>query len=329
MIYLVLLLTTAALSLIVTPAVRVLANRLGVMDIPGARKVHARPVARLGGIGVVVAAALGLASVAWLHMMLDTRAILDTRELQPILAAAALVFASGLWDDVRPVPPSTKVVTQSVAAALVIGAGIVIERVTVLGTTYDLGMLAVPVTLLWIVGLTNAFNLMDGLDGLASGLAVIAAATCATVLIVRGHHPEALLVVALLGATAGFLPYNFHPATIFLGDAGSLLFGFVLAVTAITGWQKGATALAVGVPLLTFALPIVETASSIARRLWPGAGSALATRAAPLARIFAADQQHIHHRLLAGGLSHRHTVLLLYGLSLGLSALALLMIQVP
>ncbi len=317
---------SAVLSLLLTPVVRRLATRLGVVDAPGERKVHLHPVPRLGGVGVAASAALGLAMLAWLQPTLGSRAVLDARELLPIIAGAALVFAAGLWDDARGAPVVVKLAIQSSAAALVIASGIAIERVTVFGSTQDLGALAIPVTLLWIVGLTNAFNLMDGLDGLAAGLAAIAAATCATILVVRGHHQDALLLVALLGATVGFLPYNFHPASIFLGDAGSLLFGFALAVTAITGWQKGATALAVGVPLLIFALPIVETASSIARRLRRGAANADVPRLAALGQVFEADQQHIHHRLLAGGLSHRGAVLLLYGLALGLSGLALLTI---
>ncbi|TMQ15251.1 MAG: undecaprenyl/decaprenyl-phosphate alpha-N-acetylglucosaminyl 1-phosphate transferase [Candidatus Rokuibacteriota bacterium] len=177
--------------------------------------------------------------------------------------------------------------------------------------------LAIPLTLLWIVGLTNAFNLMDGLDGLATGLAIIAAATCAAVSISRGDSQGGLLLVALLGALCGFLPYNFNPATIFLGDSGSLVVGYALAVTAVTGWQKGATALAVAVPLLIFALPISETLLSVVRR----------TRGLGIRHVFSADQQHLHYRLLGLGLSHRAAVLLLYVVSLSLSLLALATMQ--
>ena len=119
---------------------------------------------------------------------------------------------------------------------------------------------------MWLVGLTNAFNLIDGIDGLAAGIAVIAGAACGAILIARGHAAEAMLLAALVGAALGFLVYNFAPASIFLGDGGSLLFGFMLATTAITGWQKGATALAAGVPLLIFALPIADAASTLIRR---------------------------------------------------------------
>ena len=154
---------------------------------------------------------------------------------------------------------------------------------------------------------------MDGLDGLATGLAIIAAATCAAVSLARDDVQGGMLLLALLGALCGFLPYNFNPATIFLGDAGSLAVGYVLAITAITSFQKGATALVVLGPLLLFALPISETLHSVVRRM----------RGQGLRQVFLADQQHVHHRLLDLGLSHRKVVLLLYSVSLSFSLLAL------
>jgi UDP-GlcNAc:undecaprenyl-phosphate GlcNAc-1-phosphate transferase len=191
----------------------------------------------------------------------------------------------------------------------------------------QLGMLSWLVTLVWIVGLTNAFNLIDGLDGLAAGIAVIAGATCTAILINRGHAAEAMLLSALIGAALGFLYYNFSPASIFLGDAGSLTFGFVLATTAITGWQKGATALAAGVPILIFALPIADSATALFRRARPrGSGQKGIVRQV-LHQIAEPDRQHIHHRLAALGLSTRGTVLVLYALTLLLSVVALLTAQ--
>ena len=168
---------------------------------------------------------------------------------------------------------------------------------------------------------------MDGLDGLAAGLISIAAVTCGAVLqLSRGEGPGAMLVVSLVGALLGCLVYNFHPAKIFMGDSGSLLAGFLLAVTAITGRQKGATALAVGVPLLIFAVPLLDTVTTIARRLvGSGPSSQTPRRAGAITRVFTGeDRGHIHHRLLGMGLSHRGTVLLLYGLMILCSAIALL-----
>jgi UDP-GlcNAc:undecaprenyl-phosphate GlcNAc-1-phosphate transferase len=324
------LLLSVALALVLTPAVRAIAERLGVVDQPGARKLHARPTARLGGLAVVVSAAVGVTAVAAAAARAGTPMAGLGAELWPMLAGAVLVFAVGLCDDVRGVSPAAKVLIEATAAAVVIGAGATIDRVTLAGRTYELGVAAIPVTLVWIVTITNAFNLVDGLDGLAAGLAVIAAATCALILAARGHTSQALLLVALLGAIIGFLPYNSHPASIFLGDSGSLVIGFVLAVTAITGWQKGATVLAAGVPLLIFALPILDTVTSITRRIRRRADPvASPSRFLGLGRILQPDREHIHHRLLAAGLSHRAAVMILYALSLALSGLALLTFQMP
>jgi UDP-GlcNAc:undecaprenyl-phosphate GlcNAc-1-phosphate transferase len=308
------LIVAAVLAAAVTPLVRRLARRRGLVDQPDARKIHTVSVPRVGGVAVTLAAILALAvatagggvRAAHVHAWL------------PTFAGGLLVFGIGLRDDLVPVRPLVKLGFQALGASLTIALGVRIQHVTLLGTTYDLGLLAVPLTLLWLVGLTNAFNLMDGLDGLATGLAIIAATTCAAVSTMRGDVHGGLLLVALVGALCGFLPYNFNPATIFLGDSGSLVVGYVLAVTAITGWQKGATALAVAVPLLIFALPISETMLSIIRR----------TRGLGLRHVFAADQRHLHHRLIGLGLSQRATVLVFYAVSLALSLLALATMQV-
>ncbi len=310
--YLVVFLVAAALALALTPVVRGVARRRGLMDVPSQRKIHTTLVPRVGGVAVTVAAILGLvvASVAGLLGGATPQGWL------PALGGL-IVFAIGLRDDVRPVRASVKLAFQVAAAGVAVSLGVRLDHFTIAGTTHSLGVFTVPLTLLWIVGLTNAFNLMDGLDGLATGLAIIAAATCAAVSISRGDVQGGLLLVALLGALCGFLPFNFNPATIFLGDSGSLVVGHVLAITAITGWQKGATALAVAVPLLIFALPISETVLSVVRR----------TRSVGLRHVFSADRQHIHYRLLGLGLSHRKAVLLLYIVSLSLSLLALATMQ--
>jgi UDP-GlcNAc:undecaprenyl-phosphate GlcNAc-1-phosphate transferase len=300
-----------ALALLLTPLVGAVARRAGLVDPPAARKIHTVSVPRVGGVGVALAVVLALAGAA-------AAGVAAPGGWRPVLLGGALVFAIGVWDDVRGASPAAKLAFQVAAAAVPVALGVRIEHVTVLGVTWALGPLGVVLTLVWIVGLTNAFNLMDGLDGLAAGLAIIAAATCATVAISRGDGHGGLLLAALLGALCGFLPYNFNPATIFLGDSGSLVVGYVLAVTAITGWQKGATALAVAVPVLIFALPISETVLSVVRR----------TRDLGLGHVFAADQRHMHHHLLALGLSQRNAVLLLYGVSLSLSLLALVTMRI-
>ena len=214
---------------------------------------------------------------------------------------------------------------------MAIWCGILVEHVSLLGGgSIHLGILALPLTFVWIIGITNAFNLVDGLDGLAAGLTIIAAGSIATIFFLRGDAQDALLLLILLGALLGFLPYNFNPATIFLGDSGSLVVGYILAVTAITGSQKGATTLAVMIPLLVFGLPIVDTLLAMVRRCVGSLRMLNAPKATLREQIrvaksmFEADQKHIHHRLIALGFSHRNAVLVLYALALGLSSLALL-----
>jgi len=326
--YLLLFVTALATSLVITPRIVHVSHRLGLLDRPGGRKVHATPVPRIGGVAIALSLALGLGVSVIINAHGPIRPAPDPKSLLPIISGAALVFAIGLWDDIDPVRPLWKLVVESIAACIVIAAGLTIDRVTIFGTTHQLGWLAVPITASWVLVITNAFNLMDGLDGLAAGLTTIAAATCGAVLLARGEGPGAMLVVTLIGALLGFLVYNFHPAKIFMGDSGSLLAGFLLAVTAITGRQKGATALAVGVPLLIFAVPLADTVMTVVRRIVahnPSSG----THNGSLTRVFTADRGHIHHRLLEMGLSHRGAVLLLYGLMFLSSAVALLTMQLP
>jgi UDP-GlcNAc:undecaprenyl-phosphate GlcNAc-1-phosphate transferase len=318
-VYLALILAGVAFGLLLTPLVTSAALALGLLDAPGGRKVHSLSVPRLGGVAVVIAALLAIVAVGATAPIWYAGRPPSLDPIAPILAGAALVFGVGLLDDLRALPVWPKLTSQTVAALIVMASGLLIERITIAGQTWELGILAFPVTFTWIVGLTNAFNLIDGLDGLAAGVSIIAGATCALILINRGHAAEAMLLAALVGAALGFLAYNFAPASIFLGDGGSLVFGFVLATTAITGWQKGATALAAGVPLLIFALPIADATSALMRRATSGP---IAIRLL-LQRIAEPDREHIHHRLMALGWSTPRTVLLLYAITLLLSAIAL------
>lgn len=323
--YLLLGLSSAGLALLLTPVVGRVSALLGLVDAPGGRKVHTHSTPRLGGIAVVVSAAITLLV---LDIAIPRASAPGTHAAwQPIVIGALLIFLAGTADDVRGLGAGAKLAVECLAAAVVMSHGLLIERVTIMGHTWALGWLAYPVTAGWIVGVTNAFNLIDGIDGLAAGIGALAGAACGAILIVRGHAPEAMLLASLVGALLGFLVYNFEPASIFLGDSGSLVVGFVLAATAIAGWQKGATALASAVPLLIFALPIADAASTLVRRLFarPGEGRSLRTM---IGRIVEPDQRHIHHRLVAMGWSVRRTVLVLYGVTAVLSILALATAQV-
>lgn len=318
--YLLLAFSSAGLALVLTPLVGRGSRLLGLVDAPGGRKVHTQSVPRLGGLAVVVAAGLALALVPLARP--GSIEPFPWEGMRPFLIAGGLIFLAGLTDDIRGLGAVPKLLIEFVAAGIVMSSGLLIERVSLLGFTWTLGWLAWPVTATWLVGVTNAFNLIDGIDGLAAGVTALAGAACAAILIARGHAPEAMLLAALVGASGGFLVFNFAPASIFLGDSGSLVAGFVLAATAITGWQKGATALAAGVPLMIFALPIADSALALLRRsvARPAHGR---TIRATLRQIAEPDRQHIHHRMLAMGWSVPRTVLILYGITAILSLLAL------
>ena len=318
--YLLIGLSSAVLALLLTPVIGRGSTRLGLVDAPGGRKVHVRSVPRLGGLAVVLAAILAVSAVAMLQPSAVDAATWSA--MRPFFIAGGLIFTIGLVDDVRGVGAGLKLLVEFAAAAILMSSGLLIERVTILGSTVPLGWLAWPVTAAWLVGMTNAFNLIDGVDGLAAGVTAIAGGTCVAILVARGHAPEATLLSALVGAAVGFLWFNFAPASIFLGDSGSLLAGFLLAGTAITGWQKGATALATGVPLLIFALPIADSAMALGRRVVARPEDGRSIRSV-LRHIAQPDRDHIHHRMLALGWSARRTVLILYAVTAILSVLAL------
>src|SRR5215471_1288252 len=327
------MLIAAVLSCGLTPLVRSVARRVGAVDQPGGRKIHATPTPRLGGVSVVVSGALTVLIVWGLKHVIGETVQVELEAWKPVFLGGAIVFCLGVWDDVRPIPAGVKFVMQGVAAGVAIWGGILIEHVSLLGgSRIDLGVLALPLTFVWIIGITNAFNLVDGLDGLAAGLAIIAAGAIATIFFLCGDAQDTLLLLILLGALLGFLPYNFNPASIFLGDSGSLVLGYVLAVTPVTGSQRGATTLAVVTPLLVLGVPIVDTLLSMVRRFVGSLRRLEAPQAAVhgrfgrAKRMFEADQRHIHHRLLALGFSHRNAVLVLYALALGLASLALLLV---
>ena len=318
--FLLLGLCSASLALVLTPLIGRGSTRLGLVDAPGARKVHTQSVPRLGGVAVVLSAAFALLIAATVFPSAVDAAVWPA--MRPFFIAGGLIFLVGLIDDVRGLGPGPKLLIEFAAAGVVMSSGLLIERVTLLGTSWPLGWLAWPVTAAWLVGVTNAFNLIDGVDGLAAGITVLAGAACGAILVVRGHTAEAMLLAVLVGAALGFLIYNFAPASIFLGDSGSLVVGFLLAATAVTGWQKGATALATGVPLLIFALPIADSALALIRRsvARPSDGRSLRSI---LRQIAEPDREHIHHRMLALGWSVRRTVLVLYMITAVLSLLAL------
>jgi UDP-GlcNAc:undecaprenyl-phosphate GlcNAc-1-phosphate transferase len=235
--------------------------------------------------------------------------------LLTILAPASLVFLLGLYDDLHSVGPYVKFAVQALAATMLFLGGLRILNIPVLFGEHELPwFLGLPVTILWVLAITNAFNLIDGLDGLAAGSALFSTLVAFVVALLNGHSLVTVMTIALAGAILGFLRYNFNPATIFLGDSGSLFIGFLLSALALAGAQKSPTIVAVAIPVVSFGLPILETALSILRRLISGRP------------VFTADREHIHHKLLQHGLTHRQVVIVLYGVSAVFALLSLFLL---
>ena len=314
--HLVLAAIAAALSLLATPAVRALARRLGAVDDPGPRRVHVRPTPRLGGLAVLVAVAGTLVLDHLAGSSAVTVLAAPGRSPLLLLAGFAVVLATGVIDDLRALPVAPKLALQVLAAALAVAGGYALDGITnpFTGRWLDLGHLGGVLTVVWIVGITNAINLIDGLDGLAAGAGAIACGALCLVCLAEGRHDAASLWAALGGGMAGFLVYNFPPASIFLGDTGSLLIGYTMAVLALASLAKGATAVVVLAPVLALGLPVADMALAVLRRLLT----------AGVGGITRADQQHIHHRLVGDGMTHRGAVLLLYAVCVALGAVAVL-----
>jgi UDP-GlcNAc:undecaprenyl-phosphate GlcNAc-1-phosphate transferase len=300
---------------VLTPAVRTLAHRLGLYDhAVGSRKVHGRPIPRVGGLAIVAAFYAPLLALLAVDSGVGHLFYADSRRALGLFAGGLAVAALGVYDDVRGANAPKKFLVQFAVAGLVYALGFRIDQIAnPFGAPVQLGALGLPFTLLWIAGVVNAMNLIDGLDGLAGGVALAAVGTTFALAAVRGEPLMLLFTAALAGAILGFLFYNFNPASVFMGDTGSMFLGFVLATTAIQTNQKSSTAVAILVPIIALGVPIADTLLAMIRR---------AARGSPL---FQADRGHIHHRLLAAGLTHRQAVLVLYGASilLGLAAIVL------
>jgi UDP-GlcNAc:undecaprenyl-phosphate/decaprenyl-phosphate GlcNAc-1-phosphate transferase len=298
------LVAAALAALLLTPLVIRGATVWGLLDAPAQRRVHKHPVPRVGGVAVFLATIFGLALALLLGgregMPADFANNGSSAFFIGLMLGGGILFLAGLYDDVWSLSPSTKLVVQLLAAFIVFHFGFRIEILGWGAAEYHLGWLALPVTLMWVVGVTNAFNLIDGLDGLATGVALVAFKTTVAVALVLGRWEVAAVCLALIGALLGFLRYNFSPARIFLGDSGSLFIGFMLAVLSVYGSIKSTTAVLVAVPLFALAIPLLDTGLAMARR-W--------LRGVPMS---SADAHHIHHRLLALGLTHRRSVLILY-----------------
>jgi UDP-GlcNAc:undecaprenyl-phosphate GlcNAc-1-phosphate transferase len=300
---------------VLTPIVRRLAHRFGALDhARSSRKIHGQPIPRLGGIAIVIAFYAPLTALLLFHGGVGRMFIDERSHAIGLFVGGLSIAALGLYDDLRGANAWKKFAVQFLVAGLLFELGF---RFDVLanpfGEPIKLGWANLPITMLWIVGVINAMNLIDGLDGLAGGVALVAVVTTFLVSIQRGHPLMMLFSSALAGSIVGFLFYNFNPASIFMGDTGSMFLGFVLATTAMQTNQKASTAVALLIPCIALGLPIMDTLLAIGRR---------ALRGRPL---FQADKEHIHHRLMDRGLTHKQAVLVLYGFCIFLGATALVL----
>jgi UDP-GlcNAc:undecaprenyl-phosphate/decaprenyl-phosphate GlcNAc-1-phosphate transferase len=304
-------------SFAATRQVRDVATSRGWISIPeDGRHVHQTPLPRLGGVAIFLAFSLSL--ILWLGLAVIFPKLLDglvSATLLRIYIPACLIFCLGIYDDLHGAGPYLKFSVQVIAAIMLFMGGMRILDLPVLFGAHSLPwFVGLPLTVLWVVAITNAFNLIDGLDGLAAGSALFSTVVFFVVALVNQSWLESLMSVALAGAILGFLRFNFNPATIFLGDSGSLFIGFVLSAVALSGAQKAPTLVAVAIPVVSFGLPILETTLSILRRVISGRP------------IFTADREHIHHKLLQLGLSHRQVVIVLYAVSALFAMLSLFLL---
>jgi UDP-GlcNAc:undecaprenyl-phosphate GlcNAc-1-phosphate transferase len=300
-------------SAAIMPAVIRWAHRRGAVDRPGGRRVHQGEIPRLGGIGIFLGFVAGTG--ATLLVSGTTLRLSEPEEYRWYGAAigACLIFAAGLFDDLFEFRASTKVLFQALAAVIAVASGASIDAVNLpVGGTLTLGFWGPVVAVGWILLVTNAINLIDGLDGLAGGIALIITTTIASVALAMGRFSVVVLAVALAGALLGFLRYNFPPARIFMGDAGSQFLGFTLALISMRGSQKGATLVAILVPLLAFGLPLMDLATTILRRVWDDRSGNRFSVVAIVRRVAQADRRHLHHNLLDLGLHPIRAVLTLY-----------------
>ncbi|MEE2940803.1 MAG: MraY family glycosyltransferase [Planctomycetota bacterium] len=287
-------------ALLLTPMTSRLALSKGWVDRPDARKVHRAPVAYLGGAAVMGALLVGFSAFYWLPTVDSSiRESLDLR-LMAIVAGCALMFVVGLFDDLRDLKATSKLMAQLVAGGLVVAAGVQIDGFPITESIrLEFGIFGALITVFWIVGVTNAINIIDGLDGLASGISVVASGAISWTAFQSGNDAAGILMLTLMGAILGFLPYNLHPAKVFLGDAGSLTIGFALASTSALTATKASTAVGLLVPLVGLGIPILDTLFAMVRRT-------IERRS-----LLSADKSHLHHRLMALGFGQPKTVLLL------------------
>lgn len=288
-------------SILITPVIKKLSLRFNITDQPNYRKVHSKVMPRLGGLAVYISFLIGL---------------LVFRPQDPhmiyLFIGSLIIIITGILDDIYDISPKFKFLGQMIAAGVAISGGFDLEFINLpFGGQLDFGVFTIPITILWIVGITNAINLIDGLDGLAAGVSSIGLITISFMAFLQGDQFVMMIALLMLGSTLGFLVYNFHPAKIFMGDTGALFLGYMFALLSLLGF-KNITFFSFIIPIIILGVPISDTFFAIIRRM---------IHNKPLT---APDQYHLHHRLLENGFSHRQAVLVIYGIAVMFSLAAVI-----
>lgn len=313
----------AGVVLITTPLVRQLGLQSGRVDMPGGRKVHQRPMVRLGGVSIFLGTLVALLAVwitgGFINSSGQPLAPPEEFQIWGVTLGGLAFFLIGLADDLIGLSPISRLIMQSAVAGIAWQAGVSISFLTIpfYGLVSLPDLVSLPITVIWLVGMANAINWIDGLDGLAAGVSGIAATIMLVVCLFMDQPAAALIAAALAGGALGFLRYNFNPANIFMGDGGAYFMGFTLAAVGVIGLVKTVTTAAVLLPYLILAVPILDMSAVILDRLRSGKSP------------FVADKRHLHHRLLNAGLSHRVTVVFIYILTLWVGSLALAFSGIP
>jgi UDP-GlcNAc:undecaprenyl-phosphate GlcNAc-1-phosphate transferase len=293
MLVLSILISTFMFSIILTPLVKKLALNIGAIDHPNKRKVHTRIMPRMGGLAIYLSFLLGF--------FLFSR---NLTESWPILTGGTIIVAVGILDDKFQLQAKVKLLGQILAALVTVFGGIQMDFITLpLLNRIEFGVLAIPISIIWIIGVTNAINLIDGLDGLAAGVSSIILSTLSFLAFSMGETFIALITLMLVGSTIGFLTFNFHPAKIFMGDTGSLFLGYMISVLSIAGLFKNVTFFSLLIPVIILGVPLLDTLFAMLRRF---------INKKPL---MSPDKDHLHHCLIRIGFTHKQTVILIYGLS--------------
>jgi len=297
------------LCVFITPLVRKLAFKVGAVDYPGKRKVHAKAIPKLGGLSIYFAIVGSL-----IFTQLFYGGIFTDKTLT-ILIGSTLIVGLGLLDDIYNLQAPTKLIGQIIISAIVVFLGLSIGGIQNPLTNHfiSLGVWDKPLSILWLLIFMNTMNLIDGLDGLAAGITLISSLAFLVISVILHQLNSVYILLAISGACLGFLRFNFNPASIFMGDTGSLLLGFLLGIASIEGLLKSSAVISLALPTLCLFIPLIDTLLAIIRRTKKGV------------HIFRADAEHIHHKLMAKGLSHRNSVLAMYSATFILSILAILL----